>query len=51
MNGMLARLEESQAVQRRFVSDASHELKSPLASLRQYAEVARAHPDRISSRS
>ena len=49
MNGMLARLEESQAVQRRFVSDASHELKSPLASLRQYAEVARAHPDRISS--
>ena len=49
MNGMLARLEESQAAQRRFVSDASHELKSPLASLRQYAEVARAHPDRISA--
>ncbi|SFS15745.1 Signal transduction histidine kinase [Microbacterium sp. cf046] len=47
MNGMLGRLEESQAAQRRFVSDASHELKSPLASLRQYAEVARAHPDRI----
>jgi signal transduction histidine kinase len=49
MNGMLARLEESQAAQRRFLSDASHELKSPLASLRQYAEVARAHPDRISA--
>ena len=49
MNGMLARLEESQGAQRRFVSDASHELKSPLASLRQYAEVARAHPDRISA--
>jgi signal transduction histidine kinase len=49
MNGMLARLEESQVAQRRFVSDASHELKSPLASLRQYAEVARAHPDRISA--
>lgn len=49
MNGMLARLEESQAAQRRFVSDASHELKSPLASLRQYAEVAQAHPDRISA--
>jgi signal transduction histidine kinase len=49
MNGMLARLEESQIAQRRFVSDASHELKSPLASLRQYAEVARAHPDRISA--
>lgn len=48
MNGMLARLEASAATQRRFISDASHELKSPLASLRQYAEVARAHPDRIS---
>ncbi len=49
MNGMLGRLEDAQAAQRRFVSDASHELKSPLASLRQYAEVARAHPDRISA--
>ncbi len=49
MNGMLGRLEDSQAAQRRFVSDASHELKSPLASLRQYAEVAHAHPDRISA--
>ncbi|WP_314507629.1 ATP-binding protein [uncultured Microbacterium sp.] len=49
MNGMLSRLEDSQLAQRRFISDASHELKSPLASLRQYAEVARAHPDRISS--
>jgi signal transduction histidine kinase len=48
MNGMLARLEASAATQRRFISDASHELKSPLASLRQYAEVARLHPDRVS---
>jgi signal transduction histidine kinase len=49
MNGMLGRLQDAQAAQRRFVSDASHELKSPLASLRQYAEVAHAHPDRISA--
>ncbi len=48
LNGMLDRLEAAQATQRRFISDASHELKSPLAALRQYAEVARAHPERIS---
>jgi signal transduction histidine kinase len=47
MNRMLDRLDESQTAQRRFVSDASHELRSPLASLRQFAEVARAHPDRV----
>ncbi len=47
MNGMLGRLERSQARQRRFVSDASHELRSPLASIRQHAEVALAHPDRV----
>lgn len=47
MNGMLARLEGSALAQRRFVSDASHELKSPLASIRQNAELARTYPDRI----
>lgn len=47
MNGMLARLEASALAQRRFVSDASHELKSPLASIRQHAELAHSYPDRI----
>ncbi len=43
---MLARLEQAQARQRRLVSDASHELRSPVAAIRQHAEVALAHPDR-----
>jgi signal transduction histidine kinase len=47
MNRMLDRLEAAQEQQRRFVSDASHELRSPIAVIRQHAEVALAHPDRI----
>ncbi|MCK6079472.1 HAMP domain-containing histidine kinase [Microbacterium sp. EYE_5] len=45
MNRMLERLDASATAQRRFVSDASHELRSPLATMRQHAELARAHPD------
>lgn len=33
MNGMLARLEAGQTAQRRFVADAGHELRSPLATI------------------
>ncbi len=48
INRMLERLQRAQDEQRRFVSDASHELRSPIAAIRQYAEVALAHPDRLS---
>ncbi|WP_432545378.1 ATP-binding protein [Kineococcus sp. SYSU DK004] len=44
MNAMLARLEASQRAQRRFVADASHELRSPVATLRAAAEVWADHP-------
>jgi signal transduction histidine kinase len=45
MNGMLARLEASRDRQRRLVSDASHELRSPIATMRHQLEVALAHPE------
>ena len=47
MNSMLDRLEDASLRQRRFVSDASHELRSPVASIRTQLEVAlrRADPD------
>lgn len=49
MNDMLDRLESSRRAQARFVSDASHELRSPLASLRQFAEVAQTYPGKVSA--
>lgn len=44
MNEMLARLAEGRRVQRRFVADASHELRSPLATLAASVDVASADP-------
>ena len=45
MNGMLDRLESSDQRRRRFVSDASHELRSPVATIRSVTEVATRRPD------
>lgn len=45
MNRMLDRLDAAATAQRRFISDASHELRSPLATIRQHAELARLHPE------
>ncbi|MCZ2404871.1 HAMP domain-containing protein [Paenarthrobacter sp. Z7-10] len=44
MNSMLDRLEISDREQRRFVSDASHELRSPLATLTAGLEIAASDP-------
>jgi signal transduction histidine kinase len=45
LNEMLERLDAAQRRQRSFISDASHELRSPIASLLATVEVARSHPD------
>jgi signal transduction histidine kinase len=45
MNAMLSRLEAATDRQRQFVSDASHELRSPLATVITVLEVARARPE------
>ncbi len=45
LNGMLDRLAQGARRQREFVSDASHELRSPVAAIRALLEVAIAHPE------
>ena len=45
MNDMLERLQAASERQRRFVGDASHELRSPLATIRAAYEIAALHPD------
>ena len=47
LNAMLGRLADSRDRISAFVADAAHELRSPVSSVRQHAEVALAHPDRI----
>ena len=47
MNAMLDRLETASDRQSRFVADASHELRSPLTSLRALLEIGLARPNRL----
>ena len=45
MNDMLDRLQSDDQRRRQFVADASHELRSPIASIHTQAEVVLAHAD------
>ncbi|MBE3560188.1 MAG: HAMP domain-containing protein [Ktedonobacteraceae bacterium] len=44
-NQMIGRLEEAFVLQRRFVADASHELRTPVAVIRSMTDVALSHPE------
>lgn len=45
MNSMLVRLQAGSEAQRRFIGDASHELRSPLATIRAAHEIGALHPE------
>ena len=45
INGLLGRLEQSIHTQKRFIADAAHQLKTPLAGLRMQAELAARQTD------
>jgi two-component system sensor histidine kinase TctE len=45
INGLLGRLEQSILTQKRFIADAAHQLKTPLAGLRMQAELAARQTD------
>ena len=47
LNDMLARMQAAQGRQRALVSDAAHELRSPIASIRAQVEVAIDHPEAV----
>ena len=47
MNDMIERLSAADLAQRRFVADAAHELRSPLAAIHTQLEVGLAHADSI----
>ena len=49
LNSMLCRLSSAQAAQRRFVADASHELRSPLSTISTALDVSTRHPETMTT--
>jgi two-component system sensor histidine kinase QseC len=45
LNALLERLQEALETERRFTSDAAHEIRTPLAAVRTHAQVAMRAPD------
>jgi two-component system sensor histidine kinase TctE len=46
LNDMLARLSQTIAIQKRFIADAAHQMKTPLAGMRMQSELALRQDDR-----
>ncbi|HEY5762493.1 MAG TPA: sensor histidine kinase N-terminal domain-containing protein [Rhodocyclaceae bacterium] len=44
-NAMIARMQKNVAAQHRFIADAAHQLRTPLAGLKAQAQAARREPD------
>ena len=47
LNRMLDRIDEGARRQREFIGDASHELRTPIATIRTQLEVALSHPEKV----
>ncbi len=47
LNDMLARLSQSIQLQKRFIADAAHQMKTPLAGMRMQSELAMRQSDRV----
>ncbi|WP_321576182.1 MULTISPECIES: ATP-binding protein [Ramlibacter] len=45
LNGLLERIAVLRAAERRFIADAAHELRTPIAAIRAQAQVAMGEPD------